>query len=151
MVQCKVYYFSKGDLKMVQCKAFLEGSVAFCLWLLGPFNDIILKSMVISLLKNHVSMYNVHVVCTMYFFWKKMRARYTQWFSKADTSPPRNTLSTLFFLYSLADPQVWFLWFWSHFFLLNVFFDNVKKCVLGGCVITSKALLHSKKLQKSWF
>ena len=44
---------------MVQCKAFLWK----VLWLLGPLNDIKLKSMVISLLKNHVSMYNVHILC----------------------------------------------------------------------------------------
>ena len=44
---------------MVQCKAFLWK----VMWLLGPLNDIKLKSMVISILKNHVSMYNVHVQC----------------------------------------------------------------------------------------
>ena len=87
---------------MVQCKAFLEGSVAFCLWLLGLFNDIVLKSMVISLLKNHVSMYNVHVLCI--FSEKNCGQDIPSDFLKQ--TPPRNTLGTLFFLYSLADPQV---------------------------------------------
>ena len=61
---------------------------------------------------------------------------------------------------------VWFSWFWSHFFFCFCTFENVEKCVLGGCTITSKAkinvfwnffftplaplaLLHLKKFQKT--
>ena len=31
---------------------------------------------------------------------------------------------------------VWFSWFWSHFFFCFCTFENVEKCVLGGCMIT---------------
>ena len=40
---------------------------------------------------------------------------------------------------------MWFSWFWSHFFfsiLCFCTFENVKKCVLGGCTITSKTKIN---------
>ena len=54
-----------------------------------------------------------------------------------------NIVGSLFLSWTLH--YVWFSWFWSHFFLHKcVFctFENVKKYLLGGCRITSKAKIN---------